>query len=179
MSDKERAKQIIVEIVRLSGGRLESMTRLFKAFYFAHLFYSQRQPGYLSDWPLIHMRRGPGIRDADILLDELRSEGRIDVQLVPEGPYQRREYRTTEKDVAPEPLSLEAIDAIRDSVFFVKNKSVTELRELTHEYSRSWRSTKDGDELDIYLDLQGDEEYCQREALFDKLSPMIDDIFAG
>ena len=27
MSDKERAKQIIVETVRLSGGRLESMTR--------------------------------------------------------------------------------------------------------------------------------------------------------
>ncbi len=179
MDEKERAKQIIVEIVRLSGGRLESMTRLFKAFYFAHLFFAQRQPGYLSDWPLVHLRRGPGIKDADQLIEELRTEGRIEVHLVPEGPYQRREYRTTVKDSAPEPLSLDAIDAIRDSVIFVNDKSVTDLRELTHEYSRSWRLTKVGEELDIYIDLQGEEEFGEREALFDKLSPMIDDIFAG
>ena len=61
----------------------------------------------------------------------------------------------------------------------MKDKSVAELRELTHEYSRSWRTTRDGEELDIYIDLQAEDEYRQHEALFDKFGPMIDDIFAG
>jgi hypothetical protein len=178
MADKNLAKQIIVEIVRIAGGRLESMTRLFKAFYFAHLFYAQGQSGYLSDWPIVHMRRGPGIKDADLLLAELCEEERISIQLVPDGPFQRKEYRTTPKDMSPEPLSEGAIIAIRQAVDLVKKSTVSDLTELTHEHSRSWRHTREGDELNIYLDLIPDDDYHQRKEDLEALSAVMDEFIS-
>jgi hypothetical protein len=37
-ADKERAKRVIVEILRQAGGEL-GKTKLFKAFWLAHLYY--------------------------------------------------------------------------------------------------------------------------------------------
>ena len=34
-------------------------TNLFKAFYHAHLEFARTQPGYLSNWPIVHMPNGP------------------------------------------------------------------------------------------------------------------------
>ncbi|HEV2970812.1 MAG TPA: hypothetical protein VGY55_12645 [Pirellulales bacterium] len=177
MPDKNRAKQIIVEIVRLSGGKFDSTTRLFKAFYFAHLYYARIAPGYLSDWPIVRMPRGPGIDDGRALLEELAEEGLLEIRAIPTGPYTQMQYRTASRSNSLGPLPLNAIDAIRDAVNFVNSRTAAELSDLTHECSRSWRSAKDGDELNIYADLSTDEDFANRQEAFKRLDPILEEIW--
>ncbi|MBP87557.1 MAG: hypothetical protein CMJ64_12665 [Planctomycetaceae bacterium] len=60
-AEKDRAKRIIIEIIRQADGSFERKTNLYKAFYHAHLKYAADNPGYLSKWPIVRMPRGPGI----------------------------------------------------------------------------------------------------------------------
>ena len=172
MPDKNRAKQIIAEIVRLHGGEIPTKTSLFKAFYFAHLYYAKEAPGYLSDWPIVRMPNGPGIHEADSLLDEMVAEGTLSMRQTRIGPYDALCYRL-KKNTIPEGLSLEEIEAIKAAVDFVKDKSASELSSITHEFSRSWRLAADGDELNIYIDLEPEEQYLLRMRAFDKLDQAI------
>ncbi len=175
MPDRNRAKDIILEIVRLAGDNIRGKTRLFKAFYIAHLFYAKRAPGYLSDWPIVRMPHGPGIDSADQLIKELVGEGRLAVHTTDVGPYNELQYVATCKQ-APPSLSLSAIDAIRDAVDFVEGKTAAELSELTHEFSRSWKAGKDGDELNIYIDLVSDEDYAADRRAFQEMDAVIDSV---
>ena len=64
MSDNEKnlLPEWCWELIRQSAGdRIEGKTRLFKAFYFAHLFYARSAVDYLTDWPIVRMPQGPGI----------------------------------------------------------------------------------------------------------------------
>ena len=82
MSDKNRAKQIIVEIVRQAGGVLDNKTNLFKAFYRAHLKFAESNPGFLSTWKIVRMPNGPGIHRFEVLLGELIADGYLEVDEV-------------------------------------------------------------------------------------------------
>ena len=73
MANRDRAKKVIVEIIRQAGGELTATARLYKAFYFAHLYYAETAPGYLSDWPIVKMPTGPGIHSCGGLVLELVS----------------------------------------------------------------------------------------------------------
>ena len=158
--ERERAKLIIREIIRVSGGEVPSKTHLFKAFYYAHLFYTKATDNYLSAWPVVRMPNGPGIDKADALLSELIQEGHIGAQRVPLGPYTAIRYRSVSDEI-PDELAPEAIDAIRKAVEFTTQKTATELSELTHELSRSWNQADNGEELDLYIDLMSDDEYAE------------------
>ncbi|HQU43004.1 MAG TPA: hypothetical protein PK867_09335 [Pirellulales bacterium] len=57
---------------------------------------------------------------------------------------------------------LDEIEAIKRAVDFVKGKTASELSNITHEFSRSWRMAADGDELNIYIDLEPEEQYLRR-----------------
>lgn len=162
MSDKHRAKQILLEIIRVSGGRLRNKTNLFKAFYFSHLYFAKESPGYLSDWPIVRMPNGPGVDSAPSLLAELVSEGSIEIVSVPVGPFQAQEFRL-KSDQLPN-LPLDAIDAIRRGTKLVLGKRARRLSEFTHEFSRSWNQAADGEELDIYIDLLSEDEYQRTRA---------------
>jgi hypothetical protein len=157
MPDQSKAKQILLEIVRVAGGKLRNKTNLFKAFYFAHLYYAKDNPDYLSDWPIVRMPNGPGIDASERLIGDLVREGEIEVVTVPVGPFVAQEYRLV-NDSRPE-LSLGAIDAIRRGTQLVVGKDARSLSNLTHEYSRSWMNAANGEELNIYLDLLSDEEF--------------------
>jgi hypothetical protein len=176
MSDKNRAKQIIVEIIRLHDGELPTKTCLFKAFYFAHLYYAKSAPDYLSDWPIVRMPNGPGIDGADRLLQEMVDENVLDCRIARVGPYDAVKYRL-KKDVIPDSLSVEHIGAIKAAVDFVKGKSATELSNITHEYSRSWQMASNGEELNIYVDLEPEEEYVQRMQSFTRLDNVIANVW--
>ena len=76
--DKERAKCVLVEILRAADGHIGSTTELYKAFYIAHLWYASTSPGYLTDWPIVRMQRGPGIGNGHELIDELIRDGIIE-----------------------------------------------------------------------------------------------------
>jgi hypothetical protein len=176
MPDRPRAKQIIVEIIRLHGGEIPTKTSLFKAFYFSHLYYAKSAAGYLSDWPIVRMPNGPGIDDADRLLDELIEDGTLALRQMRIGPYDAICYRLL-KNAIPENLSLDEIEAIKTAVDFVKGKTAGELSSLTHEFSRSWRLAEDGEELNIYIDLEPEEQYVRRMKAFDKFDRAIAEVW--
>jgi len=160
MDDKERAKQILLEIIRQSSGdEITGKVRFFKAFYFAHLFYAEDNANFLSEWPIVKMPLGPGIDRFDLLMQEMAEEGVVEVTPFRDGPFPSTKFTLTDKGRRSENPEPEVIDAIRKTVAFVSHKSSQELSDLTHEYSRSWNNASDGDVLPVYLDLLEDEAY--------------------
>jgi hypothetical protein len=161
--DMDRAKHVLVELIRAGGGEWTGKTRLYMAYYLAHLYYAETEPGYLTNWPVVKMPYGPGIECGDELLNELVPSGVLGRKHTAMGPYTATAYRLTGKPLAGEPLSQEAVCAVEQAVSFVNEKGAAELSELTHEFSRSWNSAQEGQELNIYIDLIPDDEFAARE----------------
>jgi hypothetical protein len=157
--EAEAAKDVICQIIAVAGGRLDGRLRLYKAFYYAHLFFWKRGTGVLTTHPIVRMPLGSGIHEAKGILQELQEEGRIRITTRPNGPYEEHVYELASKfEINPEDPRHKAVE---DAVEWIRNKSAVELSEETHVYSRSWRQAKDGEALDIYADLLDDEEYTQ------------------
>jgi len=161
--DTDRAKQVLAELIRAAGGEWTGKTRLNKAYYLAHLYYAETEPGYLTNWPVVKMPYGPGIEGGDELLNELVLSGVLARKHTLVGPYTATAYRLTGKPVPGEALSQQAIRAVEQAVSFVTNKGAAELSDLTHEFSRSWNSASEGQELNIYVDPIPDDEFAARE----------------
>lgn len=161
--ETKRAKKIIVELVRQAGGEFQNKTNLFKAFWKAHLDYAAKNPGYLSTWPIVRMPNGPGIGEFDHLLAEMLADDWLAIGESQVGPFQAMVF-SLGKSAPPASLPPAAIEAIRDGVKAVDGKAATTVSDESHRQSRVWREAKDGEELDIYLDLMGDEERYRREA---------------
>jgi len=155
--DNERAKRVICQIIAAAGGRLEGKLRLFKAFYFAHLFYWQHGNGVLTDHPIVRMPMGPGIDKSEALLAALQGEGRIRIDTRANGPFREYVYELTAPvEIDPGNARYRAIE---EAVEWMRDKTAGELSLETHVYSRSWRNEIDGQVLDIYSDLLDDDEY--------------------
>jgi hypothetical protein len=163
MLDVDRAKRVLVELIRAAGGEWTGKTRLYKAYYLAHLFYAEAEPGYLTNWPVVKMPFGPGIECGDELLNELVLSGVLARNHTAVGPYTATAYRLTSKPLPGHALSQPAVHAVEQAVSFVRGKGATELSDLTHEFSRSWNSAQEGQELNIYVDLIPDDEFAARE----------------
>jgi hypothetical protein len=153
------AQNVILEIIRQVGGTWIGKTKLFKAFYFAHLYYDKNRPGRLTDWSIARMPEGPGIDNSKVLFAALMDNGLLTEERIDEGPYPEYEYRLTPKGEGTASPRDDAVQAIREAVEFCKQKTATKLSEITHERSRSWKEGKDGDILDIGLDLIPDDEH--------------------
>lgn len=158
-ADKETAKQVIAEIERQSpGDELSGKVRLFKAFYFDHLFYARDNVGYLTEWPIVKMPNGPGIDGFDTLISELVQDQILEVEPTRIGPYNAALYRATAKQ-GERVLAEDAVNAVRNAVEFIAHKTGAQLSDITHEHSRSWNEAELGSELSIYLDMLSDEDY--------------------
>jgi hypothetical protein len=153
------AQRVILELIRSAGGTWDGTTRLFKAFYFAHLYYNRDEPGILTDWPIVRTPRGPGIHNSPTLLRGLVKNGFLTVEQIHEGPYPDSRYRLTDKGAAEPTLSDDAQAAVKAAAEFVLPRTAAELSQLTQERSRSWRAARDGDVLDIYIDLIPEDEF--------------------
>lgn len=171
--DKELAKRILLEILRQNAGKMEGKTRLYKAFYFAHLFYYKSGHGLLSDWPIVHMPNGPGIEAASDLLRELQGDDLIDMGTQPNGPF--FEYWFALKKSSPSSLGPNETEAIRLAVEFVKDMTAAELSDKSHQ--RSWWKGQPGRPLNIYVDLLDDDEYDQDTAQIDRISRDVSAVF--
>lgn len=176
MLDMDRAKQVLVELIRAAGGEWTGKTRLYKAYYLAHLYYAETEPGYLTNWPVLKMPYGPGIECGDGLLKELVLSGVLAIKHTAVGPYTATAYGLTGKPVAGEPLSQEAVRAIEQAASFVREKGATDLSDLTHEFSRSWNSAQEGQELNINVDLIPDDEFAARQ---ERLSTLKTELLAA
>jgi hypothetical protein len=160
----ERARQIIVEVLHQAGGELTSRAALSRAFYFAHLYYADRAPGYLGFWPILRAPDGPVIGQLGDLLTELVGKGVVELGHVEQGPYTTMSYRLTSREQRGEGLETEAVQAIQDAVNVVQQTSPAELGELIRQHSRSWRMTADGEEMRvIYIDSGADDEHDERD----------------
>jgi hypothetical protein len=170
--ETKRAKKIIVELVREAGGQFQNKTNLFKAFWKAHLAYATNNPGYLSTWPIVRMPNGPGIEDFDYLVSEMLADGWLTLDETQVGPYQAMVF-SLGPNCPPPSLSTPAVEAIRLGVQMVDGKSAAAVSDESHRQSRVWREAKDGEELDIYLDLLDDTERDRLERDFASLSGAI------
>lgn len=149
-----RAQQVLLEIARQSiGDAIIGKTKLFKTFYFAHLYYAKDNPGYLTEWPIVRMPNGPGIDQFDLLIDGLVREGLMICTLTSDGPYPTTRYQAVGVINDCPQLTHEEIQAIARAVEYTKNKTAAQLSQITHEYSHSWNDSTDGEELNIYRDL--------------------------
>ena len=157
--EKERAARVVYEIIRQNGGTFENKTNLFKAFWKAHLHYTSKFGGYLTGWPIVRMPRGPGIGDFKMILGELMQEGLVDVEERQVGPYPSFFFAIVDGESPAFSLTPDEIEAIKLGVEETTNKSASRVSHESHVDSRVWREASDGDELNIYLDLLGDEEY--------------------
>jgi hypothetical protein len=169
MTERSKAKQVILEIIRQGKGKLTGKTRLYKAFYVAHLLYAEQETGYLTAWPIVRMPFGPGIDCGDELIAELELAGMLTRKKVAEGPWKTTRYLLTGDNERTERLAAPARRAIKQAVAFVCSKTATELSDLTHEFSRSWIEARDGQPLDIYVDIIADDEFERREREIDSL----------
>ena len=160
MSSRNSAKRVILEIIRQSAGdAIEGKVRLFKAFYLAHLYYAKKNVNYLTEWPIVHMPKGPGINDFDVLIDELSEAGLVEQGEVPVGPFKAATYRATQHGLSEPPLDKAETAAVAKAVQFIAGKTGAQLSDITHEFSRSWQDTEDGNEMSIYIDLLSDQDY--------------------
>lgn len=175
--EKDRAKQIILHILKQAGGSL-GKTRLFKAFWLAHLYYAKNAPGYLSSWKIVRMPHGPGIDKGDELILQMKKSGIVAVEHKPSGPYTEMVCKLTEQSGLKD-ISEEATQAIKTAVNVVTelHGSVEQISEWSHEVLRSWGSTPNGEELDLYTDLIPDDDYLERQLNLKELNEFYDDLF--
>jgi hypothetical protein len=174
--NETRAKRIIWEILRQAGGEF-GKTKLFKAFWLAHLYYSKIARGYLSDWPIVRMPNGPGIDRADHLLADLVADRFVIQTHVARGPFTEICCRITDQ-LMPDDLPPEALTAIKTAVKDVRSHSAGEISEWSHDFSRSWKNTPNGSELDIYSDLIPDDVYEERKKELTEMKRAYEGLFS-
>lgn len=175
-SDKERAKQVIAEIIRQAGGELDNKTNLFKAFWLSHVHAIRDAGKALSNWPIVRMPRGPGIHRFDVLLGEMLADGLIVTETIDVGSCQAFRFKLVNSDnVINEP---QLVEIIRHATSAVQDMTATRASEWSHEKSRSWQNSADGDELDIVLDSMTDDEVQKRAAASRQLRSKLDAIRA-
>lgn len=174
------AKDVILEILRAADGEWSGKVKLHKAFYFAHLYYANEHPGFLTDWPIAKLEHGPGIHDDEPLIRGMVDEGILEVERVHEGPYPEYRYRLTGKgrEAGPE-VPDDARLAIEKAALFSRDRTGSELSFLTHERSRSWNEAQMGEVLNIYIDTIPDDEYQRRQRQMKELSKNLASIFGG
>jgi hypothetical protein len=154
---RDRAKRVIVELVRQAGGEFQNKTNLFKAFWRAHLSYADANLGYLSNWPIVRMPRGPGIDNFDHLLAEMLTDDWLTIDERQVGDCTAMVFATGEKSPSCT-FTAAQVTAIRNGVAAVRAKSARFVSDQSHKDSRVWNEAKDGETLDIYLDLIPDSE---------------------
>lgn len=168
--EKNRAKQVIYEIIRQAGGEFRNKTNMYKAFWKSHLEYAKENPGYLSLWPIVRMPMGPGIDNFDGLIAELMKDELLKLTQVENGKISAFIFSTTNKEPDFPSFSENELRAIRAGVDFVSGKTATSVSKESHVLSRSWREAEDGEELNIYIDLMSDEEYTAKMKKMSRLA---------
>ena len=157
---RQRTKTVLTAIIFRAGGEYEGKTRLYKAFYYAHLWYFQNFPGTLTDWPIFRGPFGPAIDNGDELLDEMISDGVIAVATRPVGDHSVNFYRLMVKPGDVPDAVLKAADF---GIGKVGDRSAKAVSDETHENSREWKRRSTGAILNIYADLLDDESYIKME----------------
>jgi hypothetical protein len=155
-SNLEEPKRLLAAIVQLSKDRrFENKTNLFKAYYWAHLYYWERHKGTLTRDPsIVRMPNGPGVDGHRMILEELARDGILRIDVRRWGVDDRQDIFTSLVDVRVTP---EEEDVIKLAIAKVANQLTEHVSKESHQ--RAWEMTANGYEMPIYLDALTDEEY--------------------
>lgn len=175
MDTRDKAKAIIAAIIEQAGGRFHGKTRLYKAFYVAHLLHFRDREGVLSDYPIVRLPRGPALDAGDSLLGELAEHNILQLTQQPAGPFLEEVFTLLQPSGG---LTTEEIDSIHRAVEWIGDKSATELSEWTHEYSNTWQETANGQEMNIYADLMTQHDYAEMKKRHETSGELVDAVFA-
>jgi hypothetical protein len=170
---RTNAQDVILEILRNADGEWTGKTKLFKAFYFAHLYYANERPGLLTGWPIARLPQGPGIDNSQQLFTGLVQDGYLLIEPVHEGPYPDSRYRLTDKGRSAARPPEDAQAAIKEATLFCLPRTAAELSQITYERSRSWLEGKDRDILNISIDTIPDDEYEKRRSEIEELDKQL------
>jgi hypothetical protein len=180
-ADRRAAEHVILEILTQLVSlepKVKGLSRwsLSQVFWFAHLHYMKSNPGYLTTWPLIRTSWGVEIGQISGLLRELIEEDFLQAEQVEIGPFPVTIYQTTTKAWESE-LSAAAVQAIqqaiRDDPYWVHSSA-----HRFPVYSRAWRETREGEEMDISLDLIPEDVYEERRQQMEGLKDALGDLFS-
>lgn len=172
MRARERAKRTMLGLVAASDGKLVGKLRLYKAFYRAHILYFEETGLELTGYPIVHMTNGPGIDNADDLIDEMEEEGTL-YEAVGNGGREKECVYTT-VGVRRLEEDAEKADAIRKAVEWANALDEDELKAASH--NRSWRESGSGREQNIFVDLLSDERVLQIRKESDARLERIEDL---
>jgi hypothetical protein len=156
MSELMTSEELVAAIIAAAGGVLHGKTRLYKAFYAAHLAFWKRGNGYLTEETMVKMPHGPGIHGGNKLLAHLEQIGSIVIDQSDDFFYPEFKYRLVG---TPPQVSREQLAAIEEAVKWIEGRSAAQLSQETHDKSISWNEASEGDALDIYVDLMDYDEY--------------------
>jgi uncharacterized phage-associated protein len=156
MEAREKAKLILAAIVDSAGGSFAGKTRLYKAFYFAHLIHLRDHDRPLSDQSVVRMPQGPAVDQGTALLAEMSAAGMIRQTQRPNGPYVEEVFTLI---TIPPSLPPDERATIDRTVEWIGDRSARELSDLTHEHSNTWLETPNGVEMNLYADLLSRTEY--------------------
>jgi hypothetical protein len=103
----------------------------------------------------------------------MKKDGLIEITNKQHGPYQQQVFKT----VATVEVSEAARDAIRKALRFLRGRSAKNASDFTHEFSRAWKRALDGEEIDLYLDTLGEDDFVESQRSIDKARAALDDVF--
>jgi hypothetical protein len=171
---RTQAKDLILRLIACAepAGGFEGKTRLFKAFYYAHLYFLEDTGRFLTPWAIVRMPRGPGIDEGEDLIRELVQEGTLRSEGIMAGPFPSVRYRLAGR---ADFSSLRHGDphedeAVQRAVEHALSRTAEQLTAEVHEYSRAWRKAANGEPLDLALDVTTSEEDDEMEGLLDESS---------
>ncbi len=174
---REAAKRILCAMIQAEGGKFQGQTRLYKAFYWAHLYFWQNFEGVLSAYPIARMPQGPGIDDGEDLLFEMQRQGLIRITRAADGEFPERTFKLAadfEVNLTPEEAA-----AVKHGLKKVKGKTAKQVSKETHANSRSWKRLANGKIMDIYEDLLTDKEAEKAARATAEINGLLDEAFGS
>ncbi len=173
--DKERAKDVIVAIIEEAGGVFDNKTNLFKAFFHAHVEFARSERGFLTTWPIVKMPNGPGIHDFNTLIGELIVGKALQMESVNKGQHSAFRFRLNQPNTRPADLPDGARRAIQIGVKAVKGKCTGIVSDESH--NRAWQAAQNGKEINLCLDLIGDDESAALTTESEKIAAAFDAVW--
>ncbi len=173
--ERRTAKDIICAIIQEAGGTLCGTTRLYKAFYVAHLYYWLHSEGVLTDHPIVRMPRGPGIDNGLCLLAELCEEGRINAHEAPSGIHLERVYTLAKGGKVR--LEKGQKQAIREALKVVSGKTAAGLSDMVKAMSASLKMVPEGSEIPLYLDVLDEADLEGIDQQLREAGELVDKVF--
>lgn len=163
MSDRAKAKAVLLEAALAAGREGIQRTNHYKVFWLAHLFHMLSAGTLLTQWSIVKMPQGPGVDQGQALLDELEAEAMLVVGQRAKGPYLSmpasvpRERLERAEAVVREHLSPQERESIHEALACVGPDDASTASRWSHKVSRSWKAAELGQTLDIFADLYVDD----------------------